>query len=185
MAKSNPNKKTVVPNHRLKIAREQRGWTHKDVADLIQLPDSHTVSRWERGISFPQPHYRRELCRIFEQSAEELGLLKQTTPEQIAPPVPNSQPGSLWKVPSSFTSFVGREHEVTTICSLLDRSDVRLVTLLGPGGVGKTRLSIQIAAQMQDHFVDGICFVSLATVRDPLLMAPTIAKALGIQENTA
>jgi predicted ATPase len=59
---------------------------------------------------------------------------------------------------------------------------VRLVTLTGPGGVGKTRLGLQVATELRDDFADGLCFVPLAPVSDPDLVVPTIAQVLGIQE---
>jgi len=59
---------------------------------------------------------------------------------------------------------------------------VRLITLLGTGGVGKTRLSIQVAMEIRAYFVDGVCFVSLATINDPELVMSTIARGLGIQD---
>jgi len=71
----NSGKKRSIPNDKLRKERENRGWTHKDVADQIGLPDPHTLGRWERGVSFPQPHYRQALGRIFEKTLEELGLL--------------------------------------------------------------------------------------------------------------
>jgi predicted ATPase/transcriptional regulator with XRE-family HTH domain len=177
------------PNHLLRDARERRQWTHEEVAELIGLPDSHTVSRWERGIAFPQPRYRRELCRIFEMSAEELGLHsvgEAKNESQVTLPAEETQKSEpLWKVPVTFTSFIGREQEVSKICTLLARTDVRLVTLLGPGGIGKTRLSIQVAGEMRSKFADGVCFVPLVTVNDPDLVVTTIANHLGIQESGA
>src|SRR5581483_2145912 len=179
-------RKHPVPNYLLRRAREQRGWSHRDVADRIDLPDAHTVGRWERGIQFPQPHYRQALCRIFGKSAEELGLLKEKSSEEQAlfeSPQFALQSRPLWKIPTPLTSFIGRQSEIAAVRQLLERSDVRLVTLLGPGGVGKTRLSVQAATVMREHFVDGACFISLATVRDPALVIPAIAKELGVQEH--
>ncbi|HJT58697.1 MAG TPA: protein kinase [Ktedonobacteraceae bacterium] len=92
------------------------------------------------------------------------------------------KPGPMWRVPTTFTPLVGRESEVATICELLQRSDVRLVTLVGTGGIGKTRLSYQVAREMQPYFADGVCLVHLATVNEPDLVVPTIALELGIQE---
>lgn len=78
--------------------------------------------------------------------------------------------------------LVGRETEVATIRKLLMQSDARLVTLAGAGGIGKTRLSIEVAQQVHNEFADGACFVSLAAVSDPSLVIPTIARSLGITE---
>ena len=87
-----------------------------------------------------------------------------------------------WKVPAILTPLVGREQDVASICTLLARPEVRLLTLLGVGGIGKTRLVIQVASQLRDRFADGVCFVGLASIRDPSLVISSIAHALGLQE---
>jgi len=185
MEESNPTRKTLVPNHLLKAERERRNWTHKNVAEMINLPNPHTVGRWERGYSFPLPHYRQELCRIFAKSAEELGLVKRKNDEgsQPSPLAESSHIEPLWKMPPFFTSLIGREQDVSAVRTLLSRSDIRLVTLLGTGGIGKTRLAVQVANEMRDHSADGACFVSLVSIRDPKLVVPAISEALGIQES--
>jgi predicted ATPase/class 3 adenylate cyclase len=85
-------------------------------------------------------------------------------------------------LPIQPTAFIGREKEVAQVCTLLRRPDVRMVTLTGPGGVGKTRLSLQVGAELSDLFVNGVFIVVLAPVSDPAQVVPTIAQTLGIGE---
>ena len=80
------------------------------------------------------------------------------------------------------TPLIGREKEIAAVQYLLQREDVRLVTLIGPGGTGKTRLGLQVAAELSDLFTDGVYFVNLASLSDPELVVPTIAQTLGLKE---
>jgi predicted ATPase/class 3 adenylate cyclase/DNA-binding CsgD family transcriptional regulator len=91
----------------------------------------------------------------------------------------DSSPNNL---PLQPTPFIGREKEVNTVQQLLLREEVHLVTLTGPGGVGKTRLALQVAAELSEHFADGTWFVSLAPISDPDLVIPVITQTLGLRE---
>jgi predicted ATPase/class 3 adenylate cyclase/DNA-binding NarL/FixJ family response regulator len=91
----------------------------------------------------------------------------------------DSRPNNL---PVQFTALIGREGEVARVCARLLAPEVRLVTLTGPGGTGKTRLALQTAAELLDAFEDGVFFVSLEPIRDPALVAATVLQALGLKE---
>ncbi|HEU4542793.1 MAG TPA: DUF4062 domain-containing protein [Jiangellaceae bacterium] len=84
------------------------------------------------------------------------------------------------QLPAQTTAFLGRETEVSEFGTLLRRDDVRLITLVGPGGVGKTRLAIESSHRMAPHFPGGTFFVSLAALREPEFVAETIATALNV-----
>ena len=112
--------------------------------------------------------------RVFQVTAPDLPA--KFRPLRTVDNLPNNLPAQL-------TSFVGREQEIGTLRRLLHQPDVRLVTITGPGGVGKTSLASQIAHDVDDAFQDGIFFISLAPISDPTLMIPTIARFLGVTES--
>jgi predicted ATPase/class 3 adenylate cyclase len=110
--------------------------------------------------------------------------LSQVVAEGLAEDFPplrslDARPNNL---PSQLTSFVGRERELTQISEALGQS--RLVTLTGPGGTGKTRLALEVAAEMLPSVQDGAFFVPLGPIRDPELVVPTISQALDVDEHT-
>jgi hypothetical protein len=94
----------------------------------------------------------------------------------------NNRPTNL---PVVATPFIGRAAELAALSELLDRDEIHLVTVIGPGGVGKTRLALQAAADALDQFADGIYWVPLAPIQDPELALDAIAQALGLRREIA
>ncbi len=107
----------------------------------------------------------------------------------VAPDLPSSFPplktldARTNNLPAQPTPLVGREREVAEVCGLLRQEGIRLLTLTGTGGTGKTRLGLQVAAELVDEFESGAFFVGLAPISDPALVASTVAGALGVMES--
>ena len=110
--------------------------------------------------------------------ARDLAAVRDRLAEASTRPA-ESRPNNL---PVQRTAFIGREHEATALRQLLRRADVQLITLTGPGGIGKTRLALQVATETAAEFPAGVCFVPLSAVSDHGLIASTIAQALGVRE---
>lgn len=93
-----------------------------------------------------------------------------------------SEPVNTHNLPAQVTPLIGREQEVAALCALILRPDVRLVTLTGTGGIGKTHLGLQVARELAHTFADGAYFVPLDSIRDPDLVIPMLAQVLGLWE---
>jgi predicted ATPase/transcriptional regulator with XRE-family HTH domain len=145
----------------------------------------------------PYPNTMAALAEALELEPDERAALQAAVPlrgQALAPstsaettrPVALDQARAVARVrlPAPPTPLIGRETEVAAATALLDpaRSAVRLLTLVGPGGVGKTRLALAVAACLGDAYPDGVVFVDLAPVRDPRLVPATIAHALEVRE---
>jgi predicted ATPase/transcriptional regulator with XRE-family HTH domain len=164
----------------LKRFRLAAGLTHEALAERASL-GARTISDLERGVSrVPRADTLALLVAALElspaQQAELQAAARQDPPSLDDPVTPTRRLGNL---PLPLTTLVGREHETAAVRGFLSRADTRLVTLTGPGGVGKTRLALHVAAQMAEAFPDGVFVVDLAPVADRDGLLQEIGRALG------
>ena len=108
--------------------------------------------------------------------------LAQLLTERFSSPSETPVSARLAPLPVPRSALIDREQERAQAQALLQREDVGLVTLTGPGGVGKTRLAMQVAADLAPRFTDGVGFISLAALKDPTLVVPTVARGLGVSQ---
>jgi predicted ATPase/transcriptional regulator with XRE-family HTH domain len=173
---------------RLRRLREAAGLTQEALAERAGL-SVKAVSALERGNrQRPYPHTVRALADALGLSegerAELSGALpKRGRPADLASTVRPSPPGI--SLPAAPTSLIGRERELADVTSLLRSGPARMVTLTGPGGVGKTRLALEMVSYLRDAYSDRVGFFPLAPLGDPSLVLPTIAQALGLSQSGA
>ena len=169
----------------VKTLRIAAGLTQAELAEISGISE-RTISDLERGLRATiYPATARQLATSLEIGGDQLaaflsearggdggrGLLTEIGP------IPSDQRARL---PVPLTRLLGRESEVATVLGLMRDPGSRLVTLVGPGGIGKTRLAIEVAATAQMDFPGGTFFVSLSDADDPKMVLPLIATAVGL-----
>ena len=169
----------AIPNHLLRRARLERGWSQQVVAERIGAPNNMMVTRWERGKAFPSPYYVERLCQLFEQKASDLGLLREAA-TQVVSPAP--QPRSLASLrsrqsdgqqaakvsptssPLSHLPLVGREADsraLRAIYQVVQQGQTQAIIIQGEAGIGKTHLAsafLQWAASQGATLLSGQAF---------------------------
>lgn len=173
----------------LRRYRELAGLTQEELAEKAGLT-AKAIGALERGErQRPYPATVHALARALGlNEADYAALLAARHPRapEASSPAP-SHPASASipaTVPAQLTPLIGREAEIATVGQLLQRDGIRLLTLTGPGGVGKTRLALEVAAVYAGLFADGAAFIALASLVDADLVIPTIARALGLAEGS-
>jgi transcriptional regulator with XRE-family HTH domain len=166
----------------LRRYRTAAGLTQEALAARAQV-SARTVADLERGISrVPRYDTLEMLLEALSLTAQQRALLLATVRPEMTAPAPRTR--SLSPPPLPPTALIGREQEMVRALTFLQRDGVRLLTLTGPSGVGKTRLGIQLAQDLGERFEDGVVFVALAPLRDPSLLPATLTQALGLRESS-
>jgi predicted ATPase/DNA-binding XRE family transcriptional regulator len=165
----------------LKQHRRDAWLTQEELSERSGL-SVRTIRGLERGEGHnPRPDTVDLLAHALNLSEEDHHLLVATARRRGV--VTSSAATSLFSLPSPPTPIVGREEELTEVKNLIDGRETRLLTLRGTGGVGKTRLAVQAAREVANHFPDGVVFVALAYLGDPAFVIPTVARSLGLRES--
>ena len=185
---------------RLRLLREAAGLTQEELAERASL-SPQAVGSLERGErQRPYPHTVRALADALGLGEAERASLttalsrRGTATDTASPPraladtsAPTLAPevvpfAPAMRLPATPTVLIGREHELAAVRHLIERQGARLLTITGPGGVGKTRLALQLAADLRLHGGGRVAFVDLTPIRDPALVLAHIGRGLGIRE---
>jgi predicted ATPase/transcriptional regulator with XRE-family HTH domain len=166
---------------RLRSFREAAGMSQEELAERAGLTPN-AIGALERGErKRPYPNTLRVLADALDLSELDRNALVAAVGRAISQPAATpARPES--QLPAPATRLIGREGDVSAVQARLTSDAVRVVTLAGPGGVGKTRLAIEVALACADAFVDGVVFVPLAPVTEADQLVPTLAHALGLLE---
>jgi predicted ATPase/DNA-binding XRE family transcriptional regulator/Tfp pilus assembly protein PilF len=170
----------------LRQHRLAAGFTQEELAERARI-SVRAISDLERGVR-RAPHYDtlrlltealglgEEACALLYEAVHETRRVESTSPAAAA------QAGAVpYDFPPTLTPLIGREREEAAVAHLLLRHDVRLLTLTGPAGIGKTRLATQVALGLGANF-SNVVFISLAAISERLLVLPAIAQALGLRD---
>ncbi len=176
--------------------RQQRRNSNLTQAELAKQVGcaEETVQKIETDVVRPSKHLAARFAKTLGVHDGDIEAIvafargSRPAPDDLQPAsrVPTVTPPHTRQthLPAQLTGLIGRQDEVDRICTSLLRSDVRLVTLTGPGGTGKTRVAVESATRLITAFANGVSFVDLSAIIDSNLVLPTIARQLGVVEQT-
>lgn len=165
----------------LRNFRQQAGLSQQMLADKA-LVSVQAVSALERGYrKVPYPKTLERLCDALNLGADDRATLEESARRARGLRLLEHEIAPAHNLPRQLTSFLGREEVVEDIVALAKKAP--LVTIAGTGGVGKTRVAIEVARELVGNFPDGAWFIELAPLGDPDLVAHALAAALGVQES--
>ena len=188
----------VLRHLRRREARARGGpqLTYRELADMTGWSRT-MIGNYLSGKTVPPTDRFDALARLLGATGRELGMLATVRdqveerqrltadPAQSAELSENVEAGIADdNVPSPLTRLIGRDEEAAAIQALVLRADVRLITVVGAPGIGKSRLTTHVAAMVAPRFPDGVWYVPLEPISDAELVVPAIAKALGVKEST-
>jgi predicted ATPase/transcriptional regulator with XRE-family HTH domain len=167
----------------LKAFREAAGFTQEELATIAGL-SLHAISALERG-QRRRPHV--ETVRALSAALDLTGPTREALLRSARAPAHDTavEEFSNAPLPLPLTVLLGRDRDIQTLRLWLADPVARLITLIGPGGVGKTRLALEVARAIAEEGLSRVVFVPLAAIRDPAFVAPAVAEGLGLSDVTA
>ena len=167
----------------LKVLRETAGFTQEELATIAGL-SVHAVSALERGErKRPYVETVRSLSAALDLSGPARDALIASARAPVSTTAVEELSGSTMPVP--LTRLLGREHDLAALRTWIADPSARLITLVGTGGVGKTRLALELGREVADEGVTHVAFVPLAVIRDPAFVASAIAESVGLADVSA
>jgi predicted ATPase len=156
--------------------------SHRRILDVVLSNPESVANVYADRLNISRATYFYQLRELVPALVQALNHWELDRPAPL-PPFPDTISSIQPTLPTPLTNLVGAESLLQSLTRLLLRDDVRLLTLLGPGGIGKTRLAIELSHRLSEGFSDQLCFVDLSTLRDYTQVASTITQTLGLKES--